>query len=143
MKLILEYQGYYLKPDDESYKLLQQECRPRQILTVEATEWRTRTSQQNKAIHVYCEELAKALNGAGLDMRAVLAAMKEGVEIPWSRDLVKNVIWRQIQTAMVDKESTTRLSPEQVSKIYEVCNRFTAERFGISMPFPSRWGDEA
>lgn len=143
MKLTLEYQGYYLKPDDESYKLLQQECQPRQVLTVEAKDWRTRTSQQNKAIHVYCGELAKALNGSGMDMRAVLAAMKEGVEIPWTMDLVKDVIWRQIQQAMVDKESTTRLSPEQVSKIYEVVNRFTAERFGISMPFPSRFGDGA
>lgn len=141
MKLTLEYQGFYLKPNEESYALLKEECQPRQIIVVEAKEWRTRTSQQNKAIHVYCGELAQALNGAGLDMRAVLAAMREGVEIPWSMTLVKDVIWRQIQNAMVDKESTTRLTPEQVSKVYEVCNRFTAERFGISMPFPSRFGD--
>ncbi len=141
MKLTLEYQGFYLKPDEESFEILKAECQPRQIIVVEAKEWRTRTDQQRKAIEVYCAELGTALNGAGLDMRAVLAAMKEGVEIPWSQDLVKEIIWRRIQVAMIEKKSTTRLTPEQVSKVYEVVNRFTAERFGISMPFPNRYGD--
>jgi hypothetical protein len=141
VKLTLTYQGFYLRPDDESWAMLKDECKPGQIIVVEAKEWRTRTGQQNKAIHVYCAELAQALNGAGLDMRAVLAAMKQGVEIPWTLDLIKETIWRQIQNAMIDKASTTRLTPEQVSKVYEVCNRFTAERFGISMPFPSRFNE--
>jgi len=98
-----------------------------------------RTDQQRKAIEVFCRNLAKTLNDAGLDQRAVIQHFKEGVEIPWSQDAVKDSIWRIIQQAMVKKESTVDLEPKEVSQVYEVVNRFTAENFGVSVPFPDRF----
>lgn len=94
-----------------------------------------RTLTQNNAIHKYCDELSKALNEAGLDMRKVL---KPGVSIPWSRDLVKKHLWKPIQDAMYEKRSTTQLNRVEVSEVYEVLNRHTAEKLGLSVPFPSR-----
>ena len=95
-----------------------------------------RTDQQRKAIEVYCRELATVLNDSGLDQRAVLAKMKEGVEIPWSQDTVKDTLWRRIQVAILGKESTTKLNADEVSRVYDVLNRWTGTTFGISVPFP-------
>jgi hypothetical protein len=99
-----------------------------------------RTDQQRKAIEVFCRTLADTLNAAGLDQRKVLAAMKEGVEIPWGQESVKDTIWRNIQIALVNKQSTTELETIEVSRVYDVVNRFTSERFGVSVPFPDRFG---
>lgn len=93
-----------------------------------------RTGNQNRAVHVYFELLAKALNDAGYDMRKVL---KQDVEIPWTKASVKNHLWRPIQDVMLDKESTTELNTVEPSEIYEVLNKHIAEKFGISIPWPS------
>jgi hypothetical protein len=92
-----------------------------------------RTSQQNKALHVFCSLLAKALNEVGLDMQKTLAT---AASIPWSGDSIKESVWRPVQIAMFKKKSTTSLSSKQVSKVYEVINRHMGENHGVSMPFP-------
>ena len=97
-----------------------------------------RTLTQNAAIHLWCDQLGKALNDAGYDQRAVFAQMREGVSIPWRDTAVKESLWKPIQAAIVGKDSTTKLSTTEVSEVYEILNRWTAERFGVSVPFPSR-----
>lgn len=97
-----------------------------------------RTDQQRKSIEVYCRELATALNDAGLDQRAVLAQMREGVEIPWNQDTVKDTLWRRIQVAILGKESTTKLNADEVSRVYDVLNRWTGQTFGVSVQFPEK-----
>jgi hypothetical protein len=99
---------------------------------------RQRSGQQRKAIEVYCRELARALNDAGMDQRAVMAHMREGFEIPWSQERVKDVLWREVQRAMLGKESTTQLSREEVAKVYEPLNRWTSSTLGVGVPFPER-----
>lgn len=96
---------------------------------------KTRTIRQNSAFHKYFSLLANTLNAAGLDMRKVL---KESIDIPWSEKTVKDQLWRPIQVAYVDKESTTELETPEVSKVYEVLNKHLGEKFGIHVPFPSR-----
>lgn len=97
-----------------------------------------RTDQQRKAIEVYCRELATALNDAGLDQRAVLAQMREGVEIPWQQETVKDTLWRRIQVAILGKESTTKLNADEVSRVYDTLNRWTGSTFGVSVQFPEK-----
>ena len=92
-----------------------------------------RTLKQNKALHKYCEMLAEALNDAGLDMRTVL---KPGVAIPWNKERVKDALWRPIQEAMTDKESTTELDTAEPSRIYDVLDRHLGEKFGLHVPWP-------
>lgn len=94
-----------------------------------------RTIQQNKALHKYCEMLAESLNSAGYEMKAVLAVKQ--VDVPWTRESVKEVLWRPIQEAMTGKESTTQLDRMEPSQIYEVLNRHIAQNFGVSVPWPS------
>ena len=94
-----------------------------------------RTDSQNKALHKFCELLAAELNDAGLDQRVVL---KPSVAIPWTKQAVKDQLWRPIQQAMLDKTSTTELDKHmEIDKVHEVLMRHLAERFGIEyIEFP-------
>ena len=94
-----------------------------------------RTPTQNNAIHLYCDLLAEAFNDAGLDIKHVLS---KPIDLPWSKPSVKELIWRQVQQAVCDVESTTQLDTAQVGEIYEIINRHTAQTFGISVMFPNK-----
>lgn len=93
-----------------------------------------RTGQQNKAMHKFFSLLADALNSAGLDIKQTL---KEDFEIPWNEHTVKELIWRPVQMAMYNIESTTNLDKMQVSDIYETINRQMASKHGVGVAFPS------
>ena len=99
---------------------------------------RKRTLTQNRALHLYFDLLANALNDAGLDMQTVLS---EGTSIPWSEDKVKSDIWSKVQMAATGKKSTTELETHEVSKVYDIVNRHLSQSFGVFVPFPDRFGD--
>lgn len=93
-----------------------------------------RTLTQNKAIHVLFEHLATELNEAGLDVRTTL---KEDFEIPWNSRLVKELIWKGVLKAYTGKESTTQMTTKEIDQIFEIIARHLAQRFGLSIEFPS------
>ena len=93
-----------------------------------------RTKKQNDALHVLYELLAVSLNEAGLDMRKTL---KESIDIPWTKDTVKNFLWRPIQKVQLQKASTTELTTKDVDQVFETLNRHLGEKFGLHIPFPS------
>jgi hypothetical protein len=93
-----------------------------------------RTTTQNKSLHklfgLYCE----ALNDAGY---SVLKTLRHDVEIPWTPVLFKEMVWRPIQEAMTGKHSTTELNTVDPTEIHQVLDRHLAEKFGVSVPWPS------
>jgi len=93
-----------------------------------------RTIKQNRALHKYFELVAGTLNEAGLDMRKTL---KPEIDIPWSKESVKEYLWRPIQKAQLQKRSTTELDRKDINIIYETLNRFLGEKLGVHTPFPS------
>lgn len=93
-----------------------------------------RTVQQNKALHVLFRLLANALNEAGLDMRKTL---KPGVEIPWGAKAVKEYLWRPVQQAQLQKNSTTELTTKEIDEVFDTLNRHLGEKFGLHVQFPS------
>ena len=93
-----------------------------------------RTLQQNSALHKYFELLADELNTAGLDMRRTL---KPGVDIPWSQNTVKDFLWRPIQRAQLQKESTTELTTKDIDTVYDTLTRYLGEKHGLTVVFPS------
>ena len=95
---------------------------------------RERTLTQNRAMHLWFTMVADALNDAGLDMRTVL---KPEIEIPWTESTVKNHLWRPVQKAMLDKESTADLTTKELTEVEQVLSRHLAEKHGIHVPFPS------
>ena len=93
-----------------------------------------RTNQQNKAIHKYFEMVAEALNDAGFDIEKTLS--KYNVDIPWTKESVKSLMWKPVQRSMYAKASTTELDrSKEITEIYEVINRFLG-KLGIHVPFP-------
>jgi len=92
------------------------------------------TKKQLDSLHVYCGDLAEALNDAGWDQRKVL---KPGIDIPWTKLSVKEMLWKEVQKAMLHKESTTDLTTSEVTVVYEALNKGIAEKFGVAVGFPS------
>ena len=104
-------------------------------LNISYSTGKQRTGTQNNAMHLYFTQLAKALNDAGYTVAMVL---KKPLNISWSGGLVKELLWRQVQDAIVDKDSTAELERQECSQIYDEVNRAVVERTGVSIPFPSR-----
>jgi hypothetical protein len=90
-----------------------------------------RTLTQNNALHLFCQMLADQLNASGLDMRKV---MKPEVEIPWDMYSVKARLWKTLQKAMLNKESTTEADRIEYSLVHEVLGRHLAKTQGINIP---------
>jgi hypothetical protein len=97
-------------------------------------EYDKRTITQNRAMWKYFEMLAESLNDAGLDMRKTL---KPEIEIPWTKNSIHDHLWVPIQEAITGKESTTDINTVEPSQVYEVLNRHLAEKFGITVEWPS------
>lgn len=97
-------------------------------------EQRRRTVQQNKALHLLFTHLATTLNEAGLDMRRTL---KHDIDIPWTPNSVKEFLWRPVQNAQLNKDSTTELTTTEIDQVFDTINKHLGERFGLHVPFPS------
>lgn len=92
-----------------------------------------RSDQQRKSIELYCKKVAKAMNDAGHSVQETFTA-----PIDLSQENVKDGMFKVIMHALwPDKTSTTELDSDQVTEVYENMNRITAERYGISVDFPS------
>jgi hypothetical protein len=96
---------------------------------------KTRTHKQNNALHVYCRQLAEALNDAGYDMKKTL---KHETEIPWTTELVKEYLWKTIQEAVIGTDSTSSAAGEDYDKVHQVLSKHLSEKFNIYIPFPTR-----
>ncbi|MBB20209.1 MAG: hypothetical protein CMP20_12220 [Rickettsiales bacterium] len=95
-----------------------------------------RTLTQNAAMHLFFGWLADALNDAGMDMRRTL---RHDIDIPWTPASVKEHLWRPIQQAMTDKQSTKDITTVEPTAIHEVLSRHLGERLGIQCPaWPKR-----
>lgn len=93
------------------------------------------TSSQRNAMHLGFTLIADTLNNAGLDMRKVL---KPEVNIPWTKDSVKEYLFRPIQKVMTSKKSTNELNKVgEIDEIWDVMMRHLMETQHIEyIPFP-------
>ena len=93
----------------------------------------TRTALQNNALHKYFSMVAESLNLSG---QYILKVIK--IDLPWTKESVKELLWKSVQEQMLGKRSTTKLTKDEVTKVYDVLNRALGERCGVSVEFPSR-----
>jgi hypothetical protein len=92
-----------------------------------------RTLKQNRAMHKYFSLLSEAFNESGQTISKVLK-----VDVEWTPESVKDLLWRPIMEASLKKKSTTKLNKDEITKVYDVLNRALGERVGISIPFPNK-----
>lgn len=101
---------------------------------------RPKTDKQRSALHVWCEQLAETFNAAGLDMKRVL---KAEVDIPWSKDSVKEFIYKPVLAAMTGKKSTEDMNTCEPGDVCNVITRHLQNNeatAGIEVPpWPSRF----
>ena len=90
-------------------------------------------------MHLYCGQLAEALNDAGLDMKRIL---DDEVDIPWTKQSVKDHLWRPIQEVMTGKSSTTEPNTVEFSDVYKVLDRHISVKHGVSVAWPDRFGGQ-
>lgn len=96
------------------------------------------TRPQQNAIHKYFELVAEALNEAGISRYEYAELVKSrGIELPWTKENVKEDMWKLIQYAKLKKERTRDLNKLEVDDIQREMHNFLATRFGINVDFPS------
>ena len=94
-----------------------------------------RSLTQNSAIHKYFELLSGEFNRKEVDMYAVLSS---DIAVPWTPELVKELLWKKVQSAMFGIDSTSKLSRQQVSQVYDVLHKKLAIDHDVNVPFPSK-----
>lgn len=112
-----------------------------QHYTIEVKKVRdTRTSQQRKAIELYCKLMSESLNDAGFTYtNFVQVVARNGVQVPFDQEKFKEA-WRLVQLSMFKKKSTTELTSQEVTQVYDVINqKFIEMTNGVSVEFPNRW----
>lgn len=106
------------------------------ILEVIARLPKKRTNQQNRALHLFCKIIADKLNEQGQSYN--IAVFYDKIfEVPFTLNIVKDQIWKPIQLALYDDESTTTLTTEKINQIVNVINKFMAEKYEIYVDWPS------
>lgn len=97
---------------------------------------KSRSVQQNRALHLLFDMAANELNGAGIPF--VYTGLKGlEFEIQWTGELFKEVTWKPIQEFLYKTKSTTELTSPQIDRISEALNKFFGER-GITITFPKK-----
>ena len=93
---------------------------------------KTRTNQQNKALHKWLTLLAIELNDAGVEYDQII-----NFDIPLTMQLLKELLVRPVINKMYNKFSTTSLSTKEFSELVEVLQRAITNKFGICVEFPN------
>lgn len=92
-----------------------------------------RSLAQNRAMHKYFTLLSEEFNRGGLTVSKLLK-----VTVIWTPTAVKELLWKPIQEAVINKKSTAKLNKDEVIKVFDVLNLTLSERYGISVEFPSK-----
>ena len=93
----------------------------------------SRTSAQNRALHLWCSQIATLLNKNSLYMIGVF-----GNKIEWTMDLVKTQIVKATISKVFDVDSTTKLKRKEIDQMIDYVT-IAFSRKGVEIPqFPSR-----
>jgi hypothetical protein len=95
----------------------------------------SRSSQQNRALHMFFTIISQQLNEMGLEY-TYSGLTKKQISIMYTPHLVKEFVWRPIQIALFGIKSTTKLDTDQINKIIDVLTKFFGDR-GVEIEFPS------
>lgn len=104
--------------------------------TVSITEEKknTRTTAQNRALHLWFEQIAHTCNDAGIDGHLLFS---KTVSFEVNKETIK-ALWHGLQNALYGTGSTTELDRHaQINKLQDHLIRFFAERHELELPpFP-------
>ena len=97
------------------------------------------TQKQTGAMHQWLGEVALLLNQCGLDQKAVL---KPEVDISWTKDSVKQYLYKPVLEALTGKQSTKEQNTIEPSAVADHIARHLGDKFGVTLPaWPKRGRD--
>lgn len=96
---------------------------------------KTRSNQQNRALHLFFTFISQELNEMGMEFTYIGLNTPE-ISLMYTPELVKNMVWRPIQIALFEIESTTKLNTDQMNKIIDVITKFLGDK-GVVIEFPN------
>lgn len=89
----------------------------------------TITPRQRRSLELWLRMVAEALNESGSSVQLVLS---KKMDIEWSHDLVKELLWRPAQEAIALVTSTKDLpKQEKIDLIRDHLMRHLGEKFGL------------
>lgn len=138
MKIALKKIGDILVPEDEYNKDLLSKLSDA-TYEIDIKNMDMRTLQQNKALHLWCKQIADVLNGANLYMTGVF-----GNEIEWTMELVKTQIVKATIKKVFEISSTTKLLRKEIDQVVDFIT-IAFGRKGVGIPeFPNKrlWEEE-
>lgn len=94
-----------------------------------------RSVRQNRALHLLFDKIAVALNELGIT-HIYHGLNKKELETHWTGGLFKEVTWKPLQMHLYQTDSTTKLTSKQIDEMFQVLNKFFAER-GVQIEFPT------
>lgn len=135
--LLKTYTGFQVSPDFQAWF----ESLPvGSEIEVDYKHDRRRTSQQNKALHLWLEMLAERMNAQGVGVKALMKA--KSLDVPMSMELCKEMLWRPVQEAMFGIESTADMNTGDYNRVYTVLCQQLGEKMGLVVPpWPDRFGN--
>ncbi len=94
-----------------------------------------RTYRQNRTIHLLFRRMAEALNDAGFEIRH---PMKADLEIPYSEESVKELLYKPIITSYFKVNRSSELNTEQLSESMEILVDAVNRNTGVMVNIPSQ-----
>ena len=95
----------------------------------------TRTSQQNRALHLFFTFVSTELNELGLEFEYTGLSTKN-LTSRYTPLIVKGFIWKPIQVSMFNFDSTKKLDTTQMNEIIDVIVSYFGNK-GINLQFPN------
>ena len=96
----------------------------------------TRTTRQNSALHLLFTIISGQLNEMGAEFK-YFGLKGQVFSMRHTPSLVKEHIWKPIQFALFNIESTTKINTEQINEVVDVLTKYFSEK-GIVIEFPSK-----
>ena len=132
MKLVLKKMGDVAVPATEEDRVLWQKFSDAEY-EVDMKNLDSRTSAQNRALHLWCNQIAHELNKHELFMTGVF-----GNKIWWTMDLVKTQVVKATIKKVFNIDSTTKLKRKELDSLIDYVTIAFGQR-GVEIPqFPSR-----
>jgi len=97
-----------------------------------------RTINQNRALHLYFDQLAEALNDAGYDYQVVYEMTGGKLDTDWSKELVKEKLWKPVQEALTGEDSTADVETVDYHEVYKRLDKRISELTGVHVEWPSQ-----
>jgi hypothetical protein len=93
-----------------------------------------RTWRQNNTLHLLFRHMAKGLNDAGFE---IPHPFKPDLEIPYSEESVKELLYKPIITMYFKVDRSTELDTEQLSESMTILVDAVNRNTGVYIPIPT------